>query len=331
MRAWLRYILILVFGLLWFTGCSADLAKWLYKHDIIHDDYRYGDLYRLSNLPQFKVPVEKCVTPQSRRSKNVQLVLAGDSFTEAGRIEQDHFDVKVFDRTKVFAPQQVQRQDDVKRILIIETTERHFRERFTQPWEQVNLVDHPVTASKEEFKRTTDELLELRIPYETERHEAVLFSSDFMLMFKEWKALLNYKVFNRVSESVRLSSDGKNIFYGVDSKPGISSCFDEVPDKEINDLVNNVNTTYAYYKKMGFDEVYLSIIPNKTSILGSDLGAYNHLVERIQDHPTLQMPYIDMMTPMMKGGEKLFDKGDTHWNCEGKQIWINEVNKRLAK
>lgn len=331
MRTWLRYILILVFGLLWFAGCSTDFAKWLYKNHIIHDDYRYGDLYRLSNLPQFKVPVEKCAVPKSERSKNIQLVLAGDSFTEEGRIEQDHFDVKVFDRTKVFAPYEVKKQDGLKRILIIETTERHFRERFTKPWDQVKLVNHPVTERKKEFKWTTDDLLELRIPYETERHEAVLFSSDLMLMFKEWKAMLNYRIFDRVSENVKLSSDGKNIFYGVDSKPGISSCFDKIEDKEINQLVNNVNTTYALYRKIGFDEVYLSIIPNKTSILGQDLGVYNHLVQRIQSHPALQMPHIDMLKPLQKGGEKLFDKGDSHWNCEGKQIWINEVNRLVVK
>jgi hypothetical protein len=331
MRTWLRYLLILVFGLLWFAGCSSDLAKWLYKRDIIHDDYRYGDLYRLSNLPQFRVPVEKCTVPKSQRSKNIQLVLAGDSFTEEGRIEQDHFDVKVFDRTKVFAPYEVKKQAGLKRILVIETTERHFRERFTKPWDQVSLVNHDIVQHKEDFKWTSGELLELRIPYETERHEAVLFSSDFMLRFKEWKAALNYRFFDRVDESVRLSSDGKNIFYGVDSKPGISSCFDKVEDQEINQLVNNINTTYADYKKMGFDEVYLSIIPNKTSILGQDLGDYNRLVERIQSHPALQMPHIDMLKPLQKGGEKLFDKGDSHWNCEGKQIWVDEVNRLLVK
>jgi hypothetical protein len=78
---------------------------------------------------------------------------------------------------------------------------------------------------------------------------------------------------------------------------------------------------------LGFDEVYLSIIPNKTSVLAQDLGEYNHLIERMEGNKDLKMPVISVYADFMK--KNLYLKGDSHWNCEGQQIWIDKVNERL--
>lgn len=322
----LKYAALVIFSLLWFVGCSPTVATWLNKNGVIEDDYRYGDLYRFANLQEFRVPVQQCETPQTVKKIPVHLFLSGDSFTEEGRIEAAHFVSDEFTRNFVAEDSYVNLSPNKKNILIIETVERHFRERFdsTYSFVKVNQVQPKLNNS------LWDQLLAWEIPYKTELHESVLFSADFFLTIKEWKATLNQRLFGRIDDNVRLSADGKNLVYGLAVKPGINSSFDEISDDEIKRLVANVNVTYSFYRNKGFDEVYLNIIPNKTSILATDLGEYNHLIERIQLHPDLKMPVIDSYKSLKSGGNKFFDKGDTHWNCEGKQPWVDEVNRKLT-
>lgn len=325
---YLNYILILLFSLGWFVGCSSHTARWLYQKGLIKDDYRYGDLYRFSNLSKFRVPVEKCEKPTAKKQTlPIKLVLFGDSFTEEGRIEKEDFMANEFERHFVAAEGYVQLAKNKKNMLIIETVERHFRERFDTRYQQVKVNE----IAPKETKTWWQSLLNWHIPYSTERHESVLFSSDFILTIKEWKAALNQKVFGRIDNHVVLSKDGSEIVYSLAINPGINSIFDPLTNEEISRLVANINQTYDFYKNAGFDEVYLSIIPNKASIVAADLGTYNHLIERIEQHPSLKMPIIEMYKPLKTGGAKLFDKGDTHWNCEGKQPWIGQVNEKLAR
>jgi hypothetical protein len=322
-----RYFALILFAFLWFLGCSPDTARWLGKQGLVEDDYRYGDLYRFSNLKKFRVPVEKCEAIKSLSKVPVNLFLFGDSFTEEGRIEVNHFAAKNFIRNFVAVDGYVRLSPKENNVLIIETVERHFRERFDLVYTHVKVNQ---TEPLVQEKTLWQHILAWELPYKTESHESILFGSDFFFTFKEWKAAINQHIFHRTDENVRLSKDGKHIVYGLAANPGPNSSFCRVTNNEIDRLVENINGTYAKYKSEGFIEVYLNIIPNKTSILAIDLGEYNHLIERIQQHPNLKMPFIDSYGSLNSGGEKLFDKGDTHWNCEGKQLWINEVNKRLT-
>ncbi len=77
---------------------------------------------------------------------------------------------------------------------------------------------------------------------------------------------------------------------------------------------------------MGFNEVYLSIIPNKVSILAPNLGDYNYVLERIQQHPDLKAKYLDIYSIFKKQSQKVYSKSDTHWNCNGSSIWQGVVN-----
>lgn len=323
-----RYIALVIFGFLWFLGCSPTTARWLGKQGLVKDDYRYGDLYRFSNLREFRVPVDKCEPTKPLPKAPVNLFLFGDSFTEEGRIEADHFIAENFVRNFVATDGYVRLLPKEKNVLIIETVERHFRERFDSVYTHVKVNKaEPI----EQEMSLWDKILEWELPYKTEFHESVLFGSDFFFTIKEWKAAINQQVFHRTDENVRLSKNGQHLVYGLAAKPGPNSSFYRVTNKEVDDLVDNINKTYTKYKAAGFTEVYLNIIPNKTSILATDLGEYNHLIERVQQHPNLKMPVIDSYGSLNAGGEKLFDKGDTHWNCEGKQLWINEVNSRLRE
>lgn len=326
-RKILKYTALIVFSILWLLGFSTHISKWLYAQGLIKDDYRYGDLYRFSNLPQFRVLKEACPTPHTKITQpNTALYLIGDSFTEEGRIEAEDFVSGSFHRFFIGHQPFVKLDKTKKNVLIIETVERHFRERFTKPYKNLTFkepstqqaVDAALKQAKSDFW------------YDAERHESVLFSSDFFLTIKEWKAGLNNRLFDRNDKNVVVSRDKKNIFYELDARPsGITSTFDKISDKEIMQLVENVNRTYDFYRQNGFDEVYLTIAPNKSSILGNDLGEYNHLIERIQKNSALRMPIFDIYTPFSTSQKMLYDVGDTHWNCEGKQIWINAVNQKL--
>ncbi len=132
-----------------------------------------------------------------------------------------------FERFFVAEPSQVNLDKTKKNILIIETVERHFRERFAKPYRNLQPTNNQTIKYKIKEENILKSALEVDVPYNTERHETLLFSSDFFLRFKEWKAYLNWKVFGRIDEKVVLSKDQKYLLYYLDAQPnGITSSFD---------------------------------------------------------------------------------------------------------
>ena len=91
-------------------------------------------------------------------------------------------------------------------------------------------------------------------------------------------------------------------------------------------FIKNINKTKTKYLQAGFDDVYLSIIPNKVSILSPELGNYNHLIERIQKDERLETPIIDTYSIFKKSPQKYYLKSDTHWTCDGREVWLQKVN-----
>ncbi len=318
-----KYIALVFFSLLWLAGCSGTVATWLYENNLIKDDYRYGDLYRTSNLPQFKEVREVCKPLNPEKRKNAHVVIAGDSFTENGRVEASDLATAKYTRVRVDGSTYVKTDSSDFNVLIIETVERHFRERFNSKWRGVS-VEEP--AEKPD-PGLWEQFLALEMPYNSQRHETILFGYVLTMKFREWKALLNYSFFHRVDSDVRLNGTEEHLLYYLPSEPGISSAFEPIEDTEINTLVANVNEANRYYSELGYDKIILSIIPNKTSILGRDLGVYNDLVKRVQNHPDLEMEVLDSFTAFNKMGSQAYAKGDTHWSCSGQTIWLEKLNK----
>lgn len=292
---------------------------------LVKDDYRYGDLYRMANLPQFKEMKPDCKNPEPQKMNDIHLVLAGDSFTEDGRMAADDFVAGKFDKIRVDQQSYLELSPENQNVLIIETVERHFRERFSDQWHGISF-DKPEERELSFYER----LIHFSMPYSTELHSTVLFGYDFTMRIRECKALMNYTLFNRVDEGVRLNASKEHLLYHLPSKKGISSAFDSISEEEIDELVKNVNATKEYYLSSGFDKVILSIIPNKTSILGKDLGSYNELIKRIQNHPALNTPVIDVYTDFEKMGPGAYALGDTHWSCEGQYLWLEKANRAIS-
>ena len=94
----------------------------------------------------------------------------------------------------------------------------------------------------------------------------------------------------------------------------------------------NLNATFEYYKKDGFDEVYLSIIPNPVTIL-QPLN-YNGLIPALQNPIRLKGTFIiDMYSLFSQDPNpgRLYRIGDTHWSNMGIQVWLKYVNAELKK
>ncbi len=172
---------------------------------------------------------------------------------------------------------------------------------------------------------------------ETADHlEHLLFSADWILPLKEFKASLTLNLFDRVNASASLSKDRKHIFYYKDTDTTlINSSYSRLDDSELDQMVANMDSTVKAYKNKGFEHVFVSIIPSKASILAPEDGAYNHLVERFEEKAAGRFPVIDIYKQYSENRFKVFEFNETHWTCFGKNIWVNNttslINKSISK
>lgn len=324
-----RYLALTIALALWAGGLSDTVAHWLYSVGVIVNDYRFGDLYRLSALPQFKQAQPVCPsTTLSSDTAATHLYIIGDSFTEAQRLGRADFRVSHYQRVAWDHRQRVQLNPAKRNVLVLESVERHIREHFARPVTEL-VVDADTARTpaprlplrqrlSEEFHRSDVE----------ERLESTLFSGGWAFWFKELKARLTFDWFDRVSTGVSVSRDGRYLFLrsDTDTTKALSS-FSPLPDGEVNALVDSVNAVADRYHRLGFDAVYLSLIPNKASILETGRSDYNRLVERVQESPRLRVTPIDVFTPYRNAKLSPYLRSDTHWNCTGRAIWLDQVRQ----
>ncbi len=325
---YVRYFVISVALVFWLGGLSGTVSHGLYDAGIIADDYRNGDLYRMSALPQFRQPAPIC-PPANRDADTAQthLYILGDSFSEEQRLSQDDFRVSYYRRAKWDTPPLRVQLDTTKRnVLLLETIERHTRGHFSRPVREVVVVSD--TLQNPAPALTTWQRLKEDIHWSDieERLESALFSQEWAFRFKEIKAALTLNWFNRASVNVSLSEDQEHIFLDSDTDLATPlSSFSELSDPEVNALVDSINATADYYKGLGFDEVYLALIPNKVTIVEPDRSTYNQLIPRIQDNPNLRVPAINVYDAYRRAFVSPYLTGDTHWTCAGRATWLGLV------
>ncbi|MEZ0538692.1 hypothetical protein [Fibrella arboris] len=335
----IKIFTLLVVCTLWLGGCSQTVRHLLYETNIIANEYRFGDLYRLSNLPQFKEPAVNCPSPVAAPdSSRTHLYIIGDSFTEPERLSKQDFPVSYLRQVKWEYKDTIQLDPSARNVLLIESVERHFREHARK--HTANPIDNLVIvsdtnrmsglqpASVPVGKQLVDLVHSAGIE---ERLETVLFSQAVFLWFRELKAALTWAVFDRVSPNVSLSQNKEHVFIALDtdSTKRLNAGTAPLPDTEVTDLVETINRAAARYQAAGFDQVLLSIIPNKATILDPTLTPYNHLIERVQTQPTLNVPVVDVYSPYRQQRQLVYARGDSHWNCMGRAIWLNEVTRQL--
>lgn len=336
MAAFFRYAVLLVAFVAFLGGCSRTAYLTLAGWGLVPDDFRYGDLYRLSSLPQFKQEREACPPFAKNEPKlPVALYVIGDSFLEPGRVDSVDFVAKTYRYVHWENTSELKLDSNLRNILMLESVERHAREHFAQ--RAGNFVFREnfkpekkqtgVWADVKTFFTGTHEKRQ-RLP--EEQLENLLFNNVFWQKLKEWKAALTLNWFDRTNPKVALSTDEQHLFYVLDTDSTlVNSNFNRLPDAEVDSMVAHLNETAEFYRKQGFDEVWLSIIPNKTTVVEPNRGPYNRLIERVQRHPELRMPVIDAYGLLKPGGAGVYERGDSHWNCRGRALWLKAVNERL--
>ena len=336
MKTFLKYLFLFIGALLWIVGCVPTFRKTAFEWGLTKDSYRYGDLYRLSNLPQFKQEQLPCNnTPRfNSPTDSTALYIIGDSFTEHQRVVKQDFNVGAYTRIHWNEAETIQLDTSRRNILVLQTVERHFREHFAAEVRNFTVGPKQPKVSEFSFENWVTEVyqsFEETLKESEESLASFLFSGDIFLTLKEWKANLNLQWFGRHSDQVALSPDKTQLLFVWDTDSSrITSSFKHLPDEELKTLIKQVNQTRKHYKSLGFDEVYLSIIPNKTSIVAPNLGPYNHLIERVQRDSTLQVPFIDVWTPYTQRPTTVYSLSDTHWSCTGRAIWLEKVNEVIS-
>jgi hypothetical protein len=320
------------------TEKRTDLDGWFGIHHLTS-----GDLVSMSYLDHVQRFQEKdeehFVKPaDDSESRNIDLYIYGDSYLLSvpdsvfSSINSYHFGRRTYeDLNYSLDPYK-------KNILIIEFAERLTRNELRRldifnhlkKKEPVGLwwqdPDNPVIYAN---------MVGLDIfTHEINRNlEFNLYGYRFWDQIKLAKTSFTYSFFKRAIGDVVVSDDGSRLFLRQTIAPNdISSSYSPVAQKEMQKMITNLRVIYEHYKAEGFDEVYLSLIPNPVTILQP--LHYNGLIPDLQKAAGLNdMPVIDIYTPFTHDTEpgRLFRIGDTHWSNQGIQVWLDVVNAELRK
>lgn len=342
----MRLGFLAISGALMVVALSPPMQRWLDERGFIANQYSYGDLYNMSNLPGFKendIATNGDLTDADKPATHypdVDLYTLGDSFTNIDTsfyAGNRNFHIWVGDKT----PQYVTLDTTRKNILVVQIIERVLQERMYSPdYEAIfinggfvpksvaEFAEKPVEASNN-LETSTSWLLTRFGEQINQRIEFLLFNSPLFVRFKEIKAQLLLSLFGRTAGTA-LSTDGKHLFYQVevDSTTSYSS-FHAISDQRLDTAVTNLNSLRRHYLKIGFDEVYICLVPNKATILDPSHGNYNHQIERFEANPRLEAPVISTIDTLRQH-PNWYHLGDGHWNKKGKEFWLRRVNEVVA-
>jgi hypothetical protein len=272
-------------------------------------------------------------------SRNIDLYIYGDSYmleipdSAFNCVHSYHFCRRGYqDMNYTLDPKK-------KNILIIEIAERFARVEFElqetmrhfnkkkPDVSSLRLSDPPLIYAK------FPDLQDIFNPDINRNLEFNLYGYRFWDQVKFAKASLTYYLFKRAVGDAVVSDDGNRLFLKETmSETGRASSYYSFDQNELQKMFVNLNATCAYYKADGFDEVYLSLIPNPVTILRPQ--HYNGLIPSLQQADSLKcMHIIDVYSLFSREPDpgKLFRTGDTHWSNDGIQIWLNTVNAELRK
>jgi hypothetical protein len=326
----------------------------------------YGDLYRLSNLTDFKIPIVKFeakVENIKDSTKEIDLWILGDSFLNGinpamgdSIFYNTNLQYYFFPLAEIAPEKIISLKSTKKKILLIERSERFLRfdfntRKFIEKYLHYYKVDNNISQEAALEKNTAAKIVEPKKSFLSEAKdlftfkfrgasntnqnlELILFGYNLYLPFKEWKANMNYKLFDRVNKMVYIAPDKKNIYFEETVNPDFYlSSFNAVKKEEVDSIVSCLNYLADGYKKQGFDEVVFSFIPNAVTIEDWGLGVYNDIINKVQYNENLRFPAIDIYNVFKKNPnpKSLYRPSDTHWNENGFKLWVETANIFLKK
>ena len=348
MKNTLRYIVLIVCISLYWVSSSESLTKSIaqYKYSTnsvwSSDKYRYGDLYGLCFLPEYKIQ-----TGQKPEIHQIKFDLPGVidlyalcdsylwSFVTSAKMF-DGVDKYQYVRSNEGYRQNIYVKLDSSKlnVLLIEMSERNIRfllkdMKFMRSF--LKTQKDSIPGSKGDPSRSND--LEIMGSIFNRNINANLESNIWDVRIftpvKELKAELNYKLFGRYPKEIEIAEDKKCLLLAATTDPRyIYSSFQHVSNREIKVIVKKLNELYDLYKSRGFDRVYFSAIPNPVSVLYPYHKGYryNNLVQRIYGSPELRIPPVDVNSTFKQTKYTIYHPSDSHWNKNGVNLWLNEIN-----
>jgi hypothetical protein len=354
MKKIFAYILLLFLMTIYVISCSNKLSEnFTDVRDngikfFSHDKFRYGDLFGISFLPEYKYAYDEEPLYVSKKKFDIpdiiNLYIIHDSYL-GNKIPEDttFYGIAHLYHKELWDTNWMQTTLDTTKIniLLFETAERNFR-FFSDSFnltKQIRFIPAGQTNEsgvQEKSNGCRDFFNEMFASFFNKQTNQNLefntFDYHFITPIRELKAQINYKLFGHLPNEIVISNDKKYLFLKetVDTTQTLSSYF-PLPDEEIKYRVASLNAAYRYYRKAGFDEVYFTIVPNPVSILGTEMSKYNHLIPRISNSPELIMPVIDMTDAYTHAAFPVYYKSDSHWNDNGFTLWLNEFHKRVQE
>lgn len=319
----------------------AWLTKQRYSPDAIlgSDKYTYGDLFGISYLTAFKeVKDTSPVSPPllSEAEKDISLYVIGDSYFYSSFEQVPDY----FERTKALTfykwddrPVQSFKlpKDSTRKVLLIECVERNVLNVVNSQRVQA-VFELPVQESPKPWVGRLNDVIREMLYHPTleENLSFALFDTSIFSVFKELKASFNQTVFGRSPSGVVLSQSNDFLYLEqtVDTT-AIGSSFKAVSDESYRDLLQQMKSIDSYAKRIGFDEVVFSFIPNPSSVLLTEGMAYNQFVPEVARMAGSDLRIIDPTHALSKNAKANFFHNDSHWNKKGAQIWLALLNERL--
>lgn len=343
MKRVLAYFLCIVFLLVLGISSSDQAMRLISKQRyqdvglLGSDKYRFGDLYGLSYLPDFRIEKDNSFVSKQylvNHSRDLDLYILGDSYlfsyiqmdtTNFARAKQVDFR-KWSEGEK--APWVI-RPSKRKKVLLIESVQRNIWTVIDLPRLKSHLEQSESTLSWDEALNATltDALYH---PNLEQNIDFTLFNMLAWSPIKSLKAQLNFSVFGRTSQDVVLSKDQQFLYMQetVDSLQKGSSYY-PVRNDEIIELSARMEAIKKYGMAKGFDEVIFSFIPNPVSITQTEGRMDNQLNQKLVDANRGRFHFLDPTGVLSRGGKRYFFRSDSHWNQLGAKEWLGQLNQYL--
>jgi len=332
------YIFSLSCLLVYVLSLNRQFMEWWadFRTYQLHAPYakaRYGDLYSNCFLPGYLDTAFMPLKNYKNDAQKTDLYLIHDSYL-ADKVRKENFQgIRRLAMSDLRQGEIHVSLDPVqKNVMLIEFSERAAEWRLTDTsllFSKIKLQrpDPFVSGDSDD----TPVLNYLFNPNINQNLEFALYDYEYFIPIKNLKAQINYSLFKRLPHDVSISTDEQYLLLSETVNPVsyASSFFARSPDYH-NYVLYCADRIVSHFKGLGFDEVYFSVVPNPVSIVDEKRMSYNHKVELLEEHPLQGAAYISVYKLFKESKRRVYRTDDSHWNGRGIQIWVDEVNKRIA-